>query len=180
MEYHLKLPVSSEDIKRLHVGDIIFVSGSIFTARDEAHLMMLEKDKNSLSFDPSEMALYHCGPLMKKTDGVWQVVSAGPTTSNRMEIFEDEFIEKYGVNIIIGKGGMGKRTKKALEKHVGVYTAYTGGAGALAADKVEEVPAVYWLDELGMPEAVWIFEVKEFGPLVVAMDSYGKSIYDRK
>ena len=179
MQYHLKLPVSPEDIKKLHVGDIIFVSGSIFTARDEAHLMMLEKDKNSLSFDPSEMALYHCGPLMKKTDGVWRVVSAGPTTSSRMEIFEDEFIEKYGVNIIIGKGGMGKRTKKALEKHVGVYTAYTGGAGALAADKVEEVPAVYWLDELGMPEAVWIFKVKEFGPLVVAMDSYGKSIYDR-
>jgi len=180
MEYHLKLPVSSDDIKKLHVGDIIFVSGSIFTARDEAHLMMLEKDKNSLSFDTSEMALYHCGPLMKKTDGVWQVVSAGPTTSSRMEIFEDEFIEKYGVNIIIGKGGMGKRTKKALEKHVGVYTAYTGGAGALAADKVEEVPGVYWLDELGMPEAVWIFKVKEFGPIVVAMDSYGKSIYDRK
>jgi len=180
MEYHLKLPVSSEDIKKLHIGDIIFVSGSIFTARDEAHLMMLEKDKNSLSFDPSEMALYHCGPLMKKTDDVWQVVSAGPTTSSRMEIFEDEFIERYGVNIIIGKGGMGKRTKKALEKHVGVYTAYTGGAGALAADKVEAVPAVYWLDELGMPEAVWIFKVKEFGPLVVAMDSYGKSIYDRK
>ena len=180
MEYHLKLPVSSEEIKKLHVGDIIFVSGCIFTARDEAHLMMLEKDKNSLSFDPSEMALYHCGPLMKKTDGVWLVVSAGPTTSSRMEIFEDEFIEKYGVNIIIGKGGMGARTKKALEKHAGVYTAYTGGAGALAADKVEEVPAVYWLDELVMPEAVWIFKVKEFGPLVVAMDSYGKSIYDRK
>ena len=177
MEYHLTLPVSSEDIRRLHVGDIIFISGSIFTARDEAHLMMLEKDKNSLPFDPSEMALYHCGPLMKRTDDVWQVVSAGPTTSSRMEIFEDDFIEKFGVNIIIGKGGMGERTKKALEKHVGVYTAYTGGAGALAADKVKEVPAVYWLDVLGMPEAVWIFKVKEFGPLVVAMDSYGKSIY---
>ncbi len=179
MEYHLKLPVSSEDIKKLHVGDVIFVSGSIFTARDEAHLMMLEKEKKFLPFDPSEMGLYHCGPLMKKNDGVWQVVSAGPTTSSRMEIFEDEFIEKYGVNIIIGKGGMGKRTKKALEKHVGVYTAYTGGAGALAADKVEEVPAVYWLDELGMPEAVWIFKVKEFGPLVIAMDSHGQSLYQR-
>ena len=100
MEYHLKLPASSEEIKKLHVGDIIFVSGSIFTARDEAHLMMLEKDESSLSFDPSEMALYHCGPLMKKAEGVWQVVSAGPTTSSRMEIFEDKFIGKYGINII--------------------------------------------------------------------------------
>ena len=103
MEYHLELPVLSEDIKKLHVGDIVFISGSVFTARDEAHLMMLEKDKDSLSFDPSRMALYHCGPLMKKIDDVWHVVSAGPTTSSRMEIFEDKFIEKYGVNIIIGK-----------------------------------------------------------------------------
>ena len=179
MEYHLKLPVSNEEIKKLHVGDILYISGEAFTARDEAHLMMLEKDKNSLSFDPSKMALYHCGPLMKKTDGVWQVVSAGPTTSSRMEIFEDEFIDKYGVKIIIGKGGMGNNTKKALQKHDGVYVAYTGGAGALAADKVEEVTAVYWLEELGMPEAVWIFKVKEFGPLVVAMDSHGQSIYQR-
>jgi len=121
--------------------------------------------------------LFHCGPLMKKTDKGWQVVSAGPTTSSRMEIFEDKFIEKYGINIIIGKGGMGERTEKALQKYTCVYTSYTGGAGALAADKVEDVRAVYWLDELGMPEAVWIFQVKEFGPLVVAIDSHGESIY---
>jgi len=177
MEYHLKLPVDSVEIKNLHVGDIIYLTGKIFTARDEAHLMMLEKDKNKLPFVPSEMALYHCGPLMKKTGNGWQVVSAGPTTSSRMEIFEDKFIEKYGINIIIGKGGMGKRTKKILKEHTGIYTAYTGGAGALAADKVKGVPAVYWLDELGMPEAVWIFKVKEFGPLVVAIDTHGRSIY---
>ena len=180
MEYHLKMPVDDETIKKLNVGDVIYVSGEIFTARDEAHHMMLEADESSLSFNPSEMALFHCGPLMKKTGDSWQVVSAGPTTSSRMEIFEDKFLEKFDVKIIIGKGGMGKRTKTALEKHTGVYTAYTGGAGALAAELVEDVPAVYWLDVLGMPEAVWIFKVKEFGPLIVAMDSYGKSIYDRK
>jgi len=177
MEYHLTIPVNSGEIKKLKIGDIVYVTGKIFTARDEAHHIMLGKDKNALPFDPSEMALYHCGPLMKKTNGEWQVISAGPTTSSRMEIFEDKFMEKYGVNIIIGKGGMGERTEKALQKHSAVYTAYTGGAGALAADKVKEVPAVYWLDELGMPEAVWIFKVKEFGPLVVSMDSHGKSIY---
>ncbi len=177
MEYHFDLPVSTEKIRKLNVGDIIYVTGKIFTARDEAHHMMLEKDKDSLDFNPSEMALFHCGPLMKKENGKWKVVSAGPTTSSRMEIFEDKFIEKYGINIIIGKGGMGERTEKALQKFGCVYTAYTGGAGALAADRVENVPAVYWLDELGMPEAVWIFKVKEFGPLVVAIDSHGKSIY---
>jgi tartrate/fumarate subfamily iron-sulfur-dependent hydro-lyase beta chain len=114
---------------------------------------------------------------MKKENGKWQAVSAGPTTSSRMEIFEDKFIEKFGTGIIIGKGGMGERTEKALQKYTCVYTSYTGGAGALAADKIEEVPNVYWLEELGMPEAAWIFKVKEFGPLVVAIDSHGESIY---
>jgi len=139
LEFHFKLPVGAEDIKKLNVGDTIYISGKIFTARDEAHHKLLETDKNNLPFDPSEMALYHCGPLMKKTNKGWQVVSAGPTT----------------------------------------YTAYTGGAGALAAEKVKEVPAVYWLEELGMPEAVWIFEVNEFGPLVVAIDSHGRSLYKK-
>jgi fumarate hydratase subunit beta len=176
MEYHLKLPASKDDIKKLKIRDIIYVTGKIFTARDEAHHMMLEKEK--IPFNPSEMALFHCGPLMKKANGKWQVVSAGPTTSSRMEIFEDRFIEKFGINIIIGKGGMGEKTEKALQKFTGIYTAYTGGAGALAADKVEEVLGVYWFEELGMPEAAWIFKVKEFGPLVVAIDSHGKSIYN--
>jgi tartrate/fumarate subfamily iron-sulfur-dependent hydro-lyase beta chain len=175
MEYHLNLPGSKEEIKNLNIGDIVYVTGKIFTARDEAHHMMLEK--NNIPFNPSEMGLFHCGPLMKEENGKWQVVSAGPTTSSRMEIFEDKFIEKFNINLIIGKGGMGDRTEKALEKHTCVYTAYTGGAGALAAEKVEEVVGVYWLEELGMPEAAWIFKVKEFGPLVVAIDSHGKSIY---
>jgi fumarate hydratase subunit beta len=175
IEYHLIIPASKDEIKKLKVGDILYISGKIFTARDRAHKLMLEKNK--IPFNPSNMALYHCGPLMKKENSKWQVVSAGPTTSSRMEFFEDRFIEKFGINIIIGKGGMGDRTEKALQKYICIYTSYTGGAGALAADKVEEVLGVYWLEELGMPEAAWIFEVKEFGPLVVAMDSHRNSIY---
>lgn len=175
MEYHLKLPVSKDEIKKLHVGDVLFVTGKIFTARDEAHRLMLKKSK--IPFKPSGKTLFHCGPLMKKSGKKWEVVSAGPTTSGRMEIFEDKFIEKFGINVIIGKGGMGEKTKNALQKNIGVYTSYTGGAGILAADKVEEVLEVYWLEELGMPEAVWVFKVKEFGPLIVAMDSHGKSLY---
>jgi fumarate hydratase subunit beta len=177
MEYHLTLPVPSPMIKKIHVGDIIYITGNIFTARDEAHKMMLQKEKKSLPFNPSEMALYHCGPLMKKVQNKWQVVSAGPTTSGRMELFEDKFIEKFNVNIIIGKGGMGERTKDALQRYTAIYVAYSGGAGALAAECIEETTAVYWLEEFGMPEAVWIFTVKEFGPLIVAMDSYGKTLY---
>jgi fumarate hydratase subunit beta len=179
MEYHLKIPVSSAAIKKLHIGDLLYITGDIFTARDEAHKVMLQKEKKSLPFDPSAMALYHCGPLMKKTKNGWQVVSAGPTTSGRMELFEDKFLEKFGINIIIGKGGMGNKTKDALQRYGAVYTAYTGGAGALAAERITATSAVYWLEEFGMPEAVWIFTVKEFGPLIVAMDSYGKTLYNQ-
>jgi tartrate/fumarate subfamily iron-sulfur-dependent hydro-lyase beta chain len=177
MEYRIKLPIENEEIKKFKIGDILYVTGNIFTARDETHHKMLEKEVNTLPFNPSEMALYHCGPLMQKTDDKWKVVSAGPTTSSRMEIFEDRFIEKFSIKIIIGKGGMGEKTKRALSKYCAVYTAYTGGAGALAADKIEEVSSVFWLEELGMPEAAWIFKVKEFGPLVVAIDSHSNSIY---
>lgn len=149
----------------------------MFTARDSAHMKILGMKPKNLPFDPSSMALYHCGPLMKKENGLWIVVSAGPTTSSRMEEMENILLEQFGIHLIIGKGGMGKRTIKALKKTGSVYAAFPGGAGVLAADRIIYVPQVYWLEELGMPEAVWIFEVKEFGPLVVAMDSIGQSLY---
>lgn len=177
MEYHLKLPIKKELIKKLKIKDIVYLTGKIFTSRDEGHRLMLKKDRNEILFAISEMALFHCGPLMKKEDDKWRVISLGPTTSSRMEIFEDRFIKKFGFNLIIGKGGMGKKTENALKKYSCIYMAHTGGVAALAADKVEEVIGVYWLDELGMLEATWIFKVKEFGPLVVAMDSNGNSIY---
>jgi len=177
MEYHFDLPIDEEKIKKLNIGDILYLSGDIFTARDEAHHMMLAKDKKSIPFNPSKMGLFHCGPLMRKVNKEWHVISDGPTTSSRMEIFEDKFLEKFGIKIIIGKGGMGNKTKSALKKNNAIYTAYTGGAGALAAEKIQKVISVLWLEKLGMPEAVWIFNVKEFGPLVVAMDSKGNSLY---
>ena len=180
MEYNLTLPLKKEDIQKLTVGDILYVTGTLFTARDEAHHKMLKLPKNQIPFDPSSMGLFHCGPLMKQTNQKWQVVSAGPTTSSRMEIFEDKFLEKFNITLIIGKGGMGQKTQHALEKHTAIYAAYTGGAGALAADRVTNVPNVYWLDELGMPEAVWIFTIKSFGPIIVAMDAHGNSIYQKK
>jgi len=106
-------------------------------------------------------------------------VSAGPTTSSRMEEFEDILLDRFGIHLIIGKGGMGERTGKALKKTGSVYVAFPGGAGVLAAEKITNVSQVFWLEELGMPEAIWVLEVKEFGPLVVAMDSTGQSLYRR-
>jgi len=179
LDYHVILPMSSDVLKKLRVNDIIYVTGNIFTARDRAHMKMQEMKPKDLPFDPSVMALYHCGPLMKKENGRWIAISAGPTTSSRMEEFEDILLDRFDIRLIIGKGGMGERTRRALKKTGSVYAAFPGGAGVLAAEKIANVSQVYWLEELEMPEAVWILEVKEFGPLVVAMDSIGQSLYQR-
>jgi fumarate hydratase subunit beta len=180
MEYHVNLPIPSDMLRQLRVNDVLFVTGSMFTARDCAHEKMRGMKPTDLPFNPSGMGLYHSGPLMKKENGAWVALSAGPTTSSRMEDVEDVILDRYGIHLIIGKGGMGERTRKALKKTGSVYAAFPGGAGVLAAEKIIRVPEVYWLEELGMPEAVWILEVKEFGPLVVAMDSSGASLYRSK
>ena len=179
MEYHLKLPLQKDDIFKLHIRDVLYVTGTIFTARDEAHQLMLDLAVESVPFNPAEMALFHCGPLMKPVKDNWHVVSAGPTTSSRMELFEDRFIAKYSITTIIGKGGMGNRTRQALQKYGAVYAALTGGAGALVANMVDEVLDVFWLERLGMPEAVWLLKVEDFGPLIIAMDAQGDSLYSR-
>ena len=179
MKRDIHLPVAQSEVREWRVGDFLFLTGTIFTARDEAHLLMLEKQESGegIPFDPSQMALFHCGPVVSKQDGGWKVIAAGPTTSIRMEIFEDKYLETFRPPIIIGKGGMGDRTQEALESVGAVYTHYTGGAGALAAKRIESVDGVEWLEELGMPEAAWLFKVKDFGPLLVTMDAAGGNLY---
>lgn len=103
-------------------------------------------------------------------------MAAGPTTSTRMDIFEDEFIKNFKVRVVIGKGGMGKRTTDAMAKYGALYGAFTGGAAILAAKAIKNVRGVEWLD-LGTPEALWIFEVEDFGPLTVAIDSHGNNLF---
>ena len=173
MEYHEKTPIT--DPRKYKLGDVIYVTGEIVLARDEAHKKLLEE---GAPIDLTGSVIYHCGPVVTKKNGEWKVVAAGPTTSIRMEIFEDKFIEKFHPAIIVGKGGMGEKTLKALQEHGAVYAAYTGGCGALAAERIKGVKNVYFLDELGIPEAVWVFRVEEFGPLVVTMDAHGNSYYD--
>lgn len=179
MERELTLPIDEAAARELRVGDILYLNGKMYTARDEAHLLMLKAHEKGepIPFDPGAMALFHCGPIVRKTDAGWDVVAAGPTTSIRMELFEDRFLEAFAPRIVIGKGGMAARTQSALEKVGAVYAHYTGGAGALAAQRITGVPAVYWLEELGMPEAAWIFEIERFGPLLVTMDSAGGNLY---
>jgi len=181
--FHLRTPLSDEDVEKLRVGDIVYVSGIMVTARDEAHKKILETIEKGepLPIDLRGLVLYHCGPVVRRRpDGTWEVVAAGPTTSMRMESVEAEFIEKTGVKMIVGKGGMGRRTAEAMKKYKAVYAVFTGGAGALAAEKIKRVVDVYWLEELGIPEAVWVFEVEEFGPLVVTIDTTGRNFYEER
>ena len=173
--YHLTLPVDEEQVRNLRCGDTVYLSGQLFTARDATHRFLL--DQQTLSFHPEDMAMYHCGPLMKRVKNEWVVVSAGPTTSHRMDTFEETFIERYKVKLIIGKGGMGLRTQQAFQKYGAAYLTFPGGAGVIAANSVIRVDDVFYLNELGMTEAAWIFSVREFGPLIVSMDSHGESLY---
>ena len=177
--YYLKTPISEEDIRKLRAGDIVYVSGIMVTARDAAHRRMLEylKEGKPLPVDLRGGVLYHCGPVVRKKNGEWEVVAAGPTTSARMELYEATVIEKFGVRIVVGKGGMGSKTAEACKKYGAVYTIFTGGAAVLAANAIKRVIKVEWLD-LGIPEALWVFEVENFGPLLVTIDSTGKNLID--
>jgi fumarate hydratase subunit beta len=177
--YKLKTPISEEEIRKLSVNDVLYVSGTMVTARDQAHRRALEhfKQGKMLPINLEGSAVFHCGPLMKRVNEKWKVVAAGPTTSTRMDIFEDEFIKDFKVRVIIGKGGMGKKTTEAMAKYGAVYGAFTGGAAVLAAKAVKNVRNVEWYD-LGMPEAMWVLDVEEFGPLSIAIDSHGNNLFE--
>ena len=181
-EYTLNFPVSDEDITKLKIGDVIYVNGLMVMGRDEAHSRALEfaEEGKDLPVNLEGNGLFHCGPVVHKTEtNEWIVKAAGPTTSSRMNLFEAEFLEKFKIKIIVGKGGMDKRTGEALQKYKAVYCAFTGGAGVIAANGIKDnkMKEVHWLD-LGTPEALWVFEAKRFGPLIVAMDAHGDSLYE--
>jgi len=177
--YKFKTPISEEEIRKLKVNDVLYVTGTIVTARDQAHGRALDyfKQGKPLPINLEGLAVFHCGPVVSKEGEKWIAVAAGPTTSTRMEIFEDEFIKNFKVKVVIGKGGMGKRTTEAMAKYGAVYGAFTGGAAILAAKAIKNVRTVEWLD-LGMPEAMWILEVEEFGPLAIAIDSHGNNLFE--
>ncbi len=170
----LSPPVAAEAVKELSVGDVVYVSGIIATLRDEGHMKALEA--GALPFDLNGGILYHCGPLIVGEGSDRKVLAAGPTTSSRMEDLEPEFITKFGVRVVIGKGGMGPKVIEAMKENSCVYLAMPGGCAAVAADAVTRIVDVHW-EELGMPEALWVFEVEKLGPLVVAIDAKGSSLY---
>ncbi|MGB9703963.1 MAG: FumA C-terminus/TtdB family hydratase beta subunit [Pyrobaculum sp.] len=177
--YYLKTPLTAEEVSKLRVGDTVYVTGLVISARDSAHKRMLEyvERGDRLPVDLRGGVIYHAGPVARKRDGTWEILSMGPTTSARMEAFEADVIEKLGVKLVVGKGGMGKKTAEAMRRHVAAYAIFTGGAGVLAAKAIKRVVDVHWLD-LGIAEAMWVLEVENFGPLTVMIDPTGRNYYD--
>lgn len=164
-------------LTNLKIGNVVYISGSIMTARDMAHLRIKEylSGGKQLPLDFKGSVIFHAGPVVKKINNKYELRVIGPTTSIRMEP-HTEMLGDLGVKIIIGKGGMGESTSSALQKIGGLYLQAPPGCAVKLAEGVKSIKQVHWLD-LGVPEAVWVLEVKSFGPLIVGMDSHGKSIY---
>ena len=176
--YNLRTPVSEDEVRKLVVNDTIYLTGTIVTARDIAHKRALDfhKKGKQLPINLDGLAIFHCGPIVKKDGDSWKVVAAGPTTSSRMALFEDKFIKNFKVRVVVGKGGMDKNTVDAMKQYGAVYGAFTGGAAVLATKAIKQVKGVEWID-LGMPEAMWILEVEDFGPLIVGIDTHGNNLF---
>ncbi len=175
----LTTPISEEDLKDIHIGDIVYLSGSLTTCRDVAHRRVVEEGRE-IPVDVRNNAILHAGPIIRPhDDGTYEMVSVGPTTSMRMEKFEYEFVKTTGVRVIVGKGGMREQTAAACKDFGAIHCVFPAGNAVVAAVEVEEIVDAQWLD-LGMPETLWNCRVKEFGPLIVSIDSEGRNYFEEK
>jgi fumarate hydratase class I len=172
-EVILTPPLTEEQMRALKVGDVVIINGEMFTGRDEIHKHLM---KNPPPVDMRGSVLYHCGPVMMKQGDGWTMKAGGPTTSIREEPYQHYVIGQYGVRAVIGKGGMGAKTLAALKEHGAVYLNGIGGAAQFYARTVERVLGVHWLEEFGIPEAMWHLRVKGF-LAIVTMDAHGNSLH---
>lgn len=166
-------PYTEDKIRALEMGDMVHISGTVYTGRDAVHKYLHEGGKPPV--DLNNQIIYHCGPVVIKEKGKWVVKAAGPTTSTREEPYQAHLIETYRLRAVIGKGGMGPKTLEACAKFGCVYLHAVGGAAQVLAECVTEVLGVH-LEQFGSPEAIWAFRVKEF-PTVVTMDAHGNSLH---
>ena len=172
-------PFSEADVRSLKLGEIVSVSGPVITGRDEVHIRALEyvDEGKPVPSCINNAVIYHCGPIMRQLDsGRWGTVAAGPTTSARMNSLEPRFIREFGIRAIIGKGGMDEDVVQAMKEVGCVYLAATGGVAVSYAEGLGISEGVEW-EDLGMPEALWKFNANRLGPLVVAIDADGNSLY---
>jgi fumarate hydratase, class I len=172
LEVAIATPLEERAIRTLKVGDVVLVSGRMFTGRDAVHAHLMKHDP---PVDLRGAALYHCGPVVQKIGDGWRVTAAGPTTSIREEPYQADVLRRYGVRAVIGKGGMGAKTLAALQETGAVYLNAVGGAAQFYARTIEAVEGVSLL-EFGTPEAMWHLRVKDF-PAIVTMDAHGNSLH---
>jgi fumarate hydratase class I len=171
-EIILRSPLSEADVRALKVGDVVLITGEVYTGRDAVHAHLM---KNSPPVNMSGSILYHCGPVMLKDGDQWKVKAAGPTTSSREEPYQADIIRNYGVRAVIGKGGMGKKTLAALKDSGAVYLNAIGGAAQYYARSIDKVLGVHLMD-FGIPEAMWHLHVSNF-VAIVTMDAHGNSLH---
>ena len=171
-EVTLQAPLTEAQVRSLKVGDVVLVSGRVFTGRDAVHAHLMKHDP---PVDLHGAVLYHCGPVVVKEGDGWRVNAAGPTTSIREEPYQADVIKRYGVRAVIGKGGMGAKTLAALKEAGAVYLNGIGGAAQFYARTIQSVDGVS-LMEFGTPEAMWHLTVKDF-PAIVTMDAHGNSLH---
>jgi fumarate hydratase class I len=171
-EVVLRSPLTEEQVRALKVGDVVLVSGRMYTGRDAVHAHLM---KHQPPVDLRGAVLYHCGPVVAKDGDGWRVTAAGPTTSIREEPYQADIITRYGVRAVIGKGGMGAKTLGALKEAGAVYLNAVGGAAQFYARAIDRVDGVS-LMEFGTPEAMWHLSVTDF-PAIVTMDAHGNSLH---
>ena len=174
-EYILEAPLEEADVRKLKLEDTVLINGTIFGIRDATQIRIFDEGVEPPA-DLSGSVCLHTAPGVKKlADGKYEKLSIGTTTSTRMDRFTPGLLEKYKVRAIVGKGGLLQGSLDAMQKCGAVYLAIVGGAAAIETCQIEEIEEVWWEDL--MPECLWKFRVRNFGPLVVAMDSQGHSLY---
>jgi fumarate hydratase class I len=174
----LSTPLSKEDALNLKLADVVLISGQVVTGRDKIHKFLVNEKppKDSIPFDLNGGIIYHCGPIIKKDGDSYRLIAAGPTTSMRVEMYEADVIRDYGIRGIIGKGGMGDNTLKAMQEYGCVYFQTISGAAAYLADRIKEVAGGWKDEEFGAAEAMWRLIVEDF-PAIVTMDAHGNSLH---
>jgi len=174
----LEMPFSEKKVRALNAGDMVEISGKLYTGRDAVHKYLHEG--GTLEFSLQDQIIYHCGPVVIQEgtgkNKEWKVTAAGPTTSTREEPYQADIIKKFGIRAVIGKGGMGEKTRLACKEYGCVYLHAVGGAAQVLAECVKKVYGVHMLEKFGPPEAIWELEVKDF-PVVVTIDAHGRSLH---
>jgi L(+)-tartrate dehydratase beta subunit len=174
-EITLQTPLTEADVRKLQLEDTVYINGHIYGIRDATQIRIFDQGIAPPTDLTGSVCLHTAPGVRKLATGKFEKICIGTTTSTRMNRFFPGLIKQYGVRAMVGKAGFLADTVAAMKEHGGVYLAIVGGAAALETMQIEEIEEVWWEDL--MPECLWKFRVKDFGPLIVAIDAHGNSLY---